>query len=240
MDRRRSPWRLTRRTAGEYPASPGVPLGMNIAVLGTGMVGKALAARLAELDHTVTMGSRDPAAHPDLAAWADQHGVALATFAEAAGGAEVVLNATNGARSSDAVAAAGEGNLAGKVLIDVANPLDFSAGFPPTLLVKDTDSLAEQLQRQVPSARVVKALNTVTADVMVHPEIVPGEQTVFVCGNDEDAKRTATNLLHQLGQTDVFDLGDLSAARGAEMYLPLWLRIMGRLGYANFGIKVVR
>lgn len=213
---------------------------MLIAVLGTGMVGQALAGRLAELGHTVTMGTRDPYAHPDVATWAADHSVVLATFADAAGASDLVVNATNGAQSLAALEAAGEANLAGKVLIDVANPLDFSAGFPPTLLVKDTDSLAEQLQRRFPSARVVKTLHTVTADVMAHPDLLAGPHTLFVCGDDAGAKQAAVGLLGELGHADVLDLGPLSAARGTEMFLPLWLRIMGALDTPVFGIKVVR
>ena len=114
------------------------------------------------------------------------------------------------------------------MLLDISNPLDGSQGFPPTLFVKDTDSLAEQLQRAFPAARVVKSLNTMTAAVMVDPgRVSGGEHSVFVSGDDEEAKQTVASLLEDFGHTDVIDLGDLSTARGAEMYLPLWLRLMG-------------
>ena len=165
---------------------------MRYAVLGTGPAGRTMAARLDELGHDVAVGTRDPAAtrtREDVAEWTSGHpAVRLATYADAASDAEVVLNMTNGDGALDAVAAAGD-QLVGKVLLDVSNPLDFSRGFPPRLSVKDTDSLAEQIQR-------------------AHP--------------------------------DVIDLGDLSTARGAEMLLPLWVRLMSRLGTARFNVKIVR
>lgn len=225
---------------------------MNFAVLGTGMVGRAIAGRLAELGHTVTIGTRDPQAtlartdgdqmgNPPYEAWAGEHDdVALATFAEAAAGAEVVVNASSGAASLAVLEAAGADSLAGKVLIDIANPLDFSAGMPPTLFVKDTDSLAEQIQRAHPQTRVVKTLNTLNATLMIHPDTLPEGTSVFVSGDDPDAKATVTALLEELGHTDVIDLGDLSTARGTEMLLPVWLRLMGALGTPAFNFKIVR
>lgn len=214
---------------------------MKIAVLGTGTVGQAVAARLAELGHTVTMGTRDPLATRAREQFVEAPGVRLATFAEAAADAEVVVNATNGAATLDVLDTAGADNLSGKVLIDIANPLDFSRGFPPTLIVKDTDSLGEQVQRAFPEARVVKTLNTMNASVMVHPETVAdGDHTVFVAGNDSAAKAMVTALLTELGHTDVLDLGDITAARGVEMYLPLWVRMMQVFSGAKFQIKVVR
>lgn len=226
---------------------------MKIAVLGTGMVGRALAGRLAELGHDVTMGTRDVEAttartepdaygNPAFPEWARSHpGVALATFADAAAGAELVVNATNGASSLAVLESAGRDNLAGKVLLDVANPLDFSAGAPPSLFVKDTDSLAEQIQRAHPEARVVKTLNTMNAGLMVAPrQLADGDHSVFVSGNDADAKKTVTGLLESFGHTDVIDLGDITSARGTEMMLPVWLRLFGVLNNPMFNFKIVR
>jgi 8-hydroxy-5-deazaflavin:NADPH oxidoreductase len=226
---------------------------MDIAVLGTGSVGRTLAGKLSELGHVVVVGTRDPEAtlaraesdamgNPPYSVWqADHPAVRLAPFAEAAASGELVVNATGGGGSLDALAQAGEQNLAGKVLLDVSNPLDFSQGFPPTLSVKDTDSLAEQIQRAFPEVRVVKTRNTMTAAVMVDPgRVGGGDHSVFVSGNDPEAKQTVVSLLADFGHTDVIDLGDLSTARGAEMYLPLWLRVMGAVGTPFFNIKVVR
>jgi predicted dinucleotide-binding enzyme len=226
---------------------------MKIAVLGTGMVGQALAGRLAGLGHEVTVGTRDVAATlaktvPDsmgnapYAIWSATHPqVRLATFAAAAADAELLVNATSGAVSIATLQAAGAGNLAGKVLIDVANPLDFSHGFPPTMFVKDTDSLGEQIQAAFPQLRVVKALNTLAAALMVNPRtLADGDHSVFVSGNDAEAKKTVIALLESFGHTDVIDLGDIITARGTEMFLPLWLRLMGALNTPMFNLKVVR
>ena len=211
---------------------------MQVAVLGTGSVGRAIAPRLAELGHSVRLGTRDPAATRARDGWTDLPGVPLVTFAEAAAGADLVVHAGNGLAALDLLGQAGD--LAGTVLLDISNPLDFSAGFPPTLAVKDTDSLAEQLQRAFPDTRVVKSLNTLTAELMVHPDRLPEPTTVFVSGDDADAKRLVTGLLTQLGHRDVIDLGGIETARGTEMWLPLWLRLMGALGTAEFNLKVVR
>jgi len=225
---------------------------MDIAVLGTGMVGQSLAGALSRLGHSVTVGTRDPQAtlsrtepdgmgNPPFAAWHAEHGdVALATFSEAAAGAELVVLAGNGFAALDMLTAAGADHLAVKVVLDISNPLDFSAGFPPSLFVKDTDSLGEQLQRAFPEARVVKSLNTLTAALMVEPKLLGESTTVFVSGDDADAKATVTALLTAFGHDDVIDLGGIETARGTEMLLPLWLRTMGALGTGMFNIKVVR
>ncbi|MEV7330905.1 NAD(P)-binding domain-containing protein [Micromonospora sp. NPDC093244] len=217
---------------------------MRIAVFGTGSVGQAIAARTAELGHQVTVGTRDVAATRAgaYAAWAAEHPeVGLATMAVATADAELVVNATSGTGSLPALTAAGAANLSGKVLLDIANPLDFGAGFPPSLTVDDTDSLAERIQREFPQAKVVKALNTLTAELMVRPrQLADGDHSVFVSGDDAEAKRTVTDLLVSFGHTDVIDLGDLSTARGTEMLMPLWLRLYGRLDTAIFNLKVVR
>ncbi len=210
---------------------------MKIAVLGTGMVGPVVAGRLVELGHDVTIGTRDPEA---TRARGGDLPAPLATYADAAAGAELVVNATNGQATLEVLGLAGADNLAGKVLVDISNPLDFSQGMPPTLSVKDTDSLGEQVQRAFPDARVVKSLNTMNADLMVHPEKLGRPSSVFVSGDDADAKQVVTGLLAELGHEDVIDLGGIDTARGTEMYLPLWLRLMGALGTPAFNIHVVR
>jgi predicted dinucleotide-binding enzyme len=225
---------------------------MRYAVLGTGSVGRTIAARLDELGHAVTIGTRDPAStlartEPDqmgnaaFATWATAHpGIALATFAEAAASAEVVVNATSGDASLAVLGLAGADALAGKVLLDISNPLDFSAGMPPTLFVKDSDSLGEQIQRAFPDVRVVKTLNTLTAELMVRPASLPEGSSVFVSGDDADAKAAVTALLTEFGHEDVIDLGDITTARGTEMLLPVWLRLWGALGTPMFNFRIVR
>jgi hypothetical protein len=216
---------------------------MRFAVLGTGVVGQTLGRRLVGLGHEVRMGSRQ-AGNEKATAWVAEMGASGAsagTFADAAGFGELVVNATAGAVSLEVLDAAGTDNLDGKVLIDVSNPLDFSRGMPPTLSVCNTDSVGEQIQSRFPAARVVKSLNTVNANVMVHPEIVPGSHTMFLCGNDARAKDEVRRLLESFGWPagDLLDLGDIGAARGMEMYLPLWLRLWGAAGTGHLNVKVV-
>ena len=215
---------------------------MAYAVLGTGAVGRTLATKLVQLGHQVVMGSRQ-AGNEKAVAWADEAGdlAAQGSFADAAGAAATVINATSGTASLAALTAAGRENLAGKVLVDVANPLDFSRGMPPRLDPCNDDSLAERIQREFPEARVVKSLNTVNCDVMVEPGIVPGSHTMFMCGDDQVAKDEVRALLESLGwpSDDVMDLGDITAARGMEMYLPLWLRLLGATGTRHLNVKVV-
>jgi predicted dinucleotide-binding enzyme len=216
---------------------------MNIGVLGTGMVGQAIGSRLVGLGHEVRMGSRQ-AVNEKAQAWVKAQGVraSAGTFADAAKFGELVFNCTAGMASLEALKAAGAANLNGKVLIDISNPLDFSKGMPPTLFVSNGDSLGEQIQRAFPEAKVVKALNTLNCDLMVNPlGLNGGEHDVFVCGNDATAKGRVVEILKGwFGWKHVVDLGDLSAARGTESYLLLWLRRYGALKTANFNLKVVR
>ena len=215
---------------------------MKVGVLGTGMAGQALASKLVSLEHDVVMGARQ-AGNEKAVAWAATAGgtAGEGTFATAAAFGELVVNATSGAVSLAALAAAGVENLAGKVLVDVANPLDFSAGLPPTLTVCNTDSLGEQIQRAFPETLVVKALNTISAEVMVTPGVVEGSHNVFVAGNDAAAKSAVAEMLVSFGWPpgDVLDLGDISASRALEMYLPLWLRLWGATGTRDINVKVM-
>ena len=212
---------------------------MRIAVLGTGAVGRTLASAFIRLGHEVRVGTRDPGATREREDWTLD--VPLVPFGEVADAADLVVNATNGQGSLDALGEAGADALAGVVLLDVANPLDFSAGFPPTLIVKDTDSLAEQIQRAYPEARVVKALNTVNAGVMVDPNRVgDGGTTMFLAGDDAGARALVAELLRALGWRDIIEFEQLSAGRGMEMWLPLWVRLMGQLGTADFNLRIVR
>src|SRR5262245_29652094 len=201
---------------------------MKIAVLGTGMVGQALAGKLSALGHEVAVGTRDvdetrARAEPDalgtppMSAWLESHpDVALVSATEAGADAGLIVNATNGSGSIPMLELAGEENLAAKVVVDVSNPLDFSQGRPPSLFVSNTDSLGEQIQRRFPRARVVKTLNTMNCEVMVDPSRVPGDHDVFVCGDDDDAKRQVVELIGSFGwpAARCRDLVGISAARG--------------------------
>jgi predicted dinucleotide-binding enzyme len=208
---------------------------MQIGVLGTGPVGQAIATRLVELGHDVTMGSRDPA-NETAAGWARAHGAASGDFRQAADGAEVVVNATAGSHSPDAVAQADPGS--GTVLVDVSNALD--GNFPPGLTVPYGDSTAERLQRAHPDVRVVKALNTMNGDVMVHPELVPGDHEVFVAGDDPAAKAVVAGLLREFGWPEraIRDVGALAAARGLEASVLFWVTLRLAVGHNRFNFHV--
>lgn len=216
---------------------------MDIAVLGTGAVGRAIGGKLARVGHRVRMGSRR-ADNPEAARWAASAGpnASHGTFAAAARFAEeVVFNCTAGTASLDALHLAGADALHGKILVDVANPLDFSRGMPPSLSVCNTDSLGERIQRAFPGTRVVKTLNTMNCQIMVDPGRVPGEHHVFLSGDDPAAKaRVAGVLVSAFGwpARSLIDLGDISTARGTEMVLPLWVRLWGALGTADINFHV--
>jgi len=216
---------------------------MRIGVFGTGMVGAAIATKLVEVGHEVTMGSRTNGNEQALE-WVASAGAGASqgTFADAAAHGELVFNCTAGEASLAAIGSVETGDLAGKVLVDVANPLDHTQGMPPGLFTTSFDSLGEQIQRAFADARVVKALNTVNCEVMVDPAKVPGEHDVFVCGNDESAKTTVRELLESFGwpADHILDLGDITAARGTEAYLLLWIRLWGALGTGHFNVKVAR
>ncbi len=214
---------------------------MRIGVLGTGMVGKAIATRAIEVGHDVRMGSRT-ADNAEAVAWARGLGpeATNGTFADAAADAHLVVLATAGLHAEAALAAAGDG-VAGKTVLDVTNALDTSQGMPPRLAVGPNDSIGERLQRAFPRARVVKALNTMNAGVMVRPGAIPGEHVVFLSGDDAAAKDAVGALLAQFGwrAAQMLDLGGIATARGPEMLLPLWLGIAGARGGFDFNFAIV-
>lgn len=214
-----------------------------IAVLGTGTVGQTIGDKLIELGHTVMMGSRT-ATNEKAKTFVEKHGgkASAGTFEKAAEYGEIIFNCTAGMGSIDALKLAGENNLKDKVLIDVSNPLDFSKGMPPSLSIVNTNSLAEEIQKAVPSAKVVKALNTMWCGLMVNPGLInSGDHNTFVCGNDEASKEKVKTILKSFGwqEKNILDLGDLTKARGLEMYLPLWLSIYGATKSGTFNIKLI-
>ena len=214
---------------------------MKIGVFGTGMVGNAIATKLVQVGHDVRMGSRAVGSEKALA-WVKSAGARASegSFADAAAYGELLFNCTSGEASLAALQAAGAANLKGKVLVDVSNPLAHAPG-GMSLSVCNTDSLAEQLQRAFPDLKVVKALNTLTAPLMVNPSLLAGEHDVFISGNDDGAKARVSQLLKEsFGWKHVVDLGDLSAARGQEMYVIFWVRMFGALKSPMFNIHVVR
>ena len=226
---------------------------MKIAILGTGSVGQALAGRLSELGNEVVIGTRDVAAsmarttpdgwgNPAIGTWiTDNLAVKLVTFTEAAAFSDgIIIHAMNGGAAIESLEMTNEADLEGKILVDITNPLDFSKGFPPTLFVSNTDSLGEQIQAKFPALKVVKTLNTMSNPVMVNPSSVAGDHTVFVSGNDDSAKAKVKEMLNDFGWADknIYDLGDISTARGTEMILPLWVRIFGKSQSPFFNFHV--
>ena len=222
---------------------------MKVAIIGSGIVGQTLGKKLVELGHDVVLGTRNPSKLDEAKGWAGSlsdwlnavgNKATVATFAAAAAQGEIVINATHGMASLAALQTAGAENLQGKILIDVANELDFSQGMPPKSLAADTTSLGEKIQAAFPNTKVVKTLNTMNCGVMVNPQqIADGNHTVFVSGNDADAKAKVTALLQSFGWIDIFDLGDLTSARGTEMMMPIWLRAFGKLGNVPYNFKIV-
>ena len=217
---------------------------MKIAILGSGMVGNALATKLVQIGQQVMMGSRTANSEAGQQ-WLKSVGgkAQIGTFADAAKFGEIIISCTNGSVSLEALRQAGASNLRGKIIMDVSNPLAPNSGMPPALAVCNTDSLGEQIQREFPDSRVVKAFNTINCDVMVQPSLVPGEHHLPICGNDAAAKReVVSHLCEWFGWTkeSFIDLGDITNARGTEMYLALWMRLWRTLGTPQFNIRIVR
>lgn len=211
---------------------------VRIAVIGSGDVGKRLASGFAKLGHPVMMGTRDPA-REDVAAWAKESGQKAGTNAEAAKFGEVVVLATawEGARTS--LEQAGAANLAGKLLLDVTNPLAFvEEGKPPLLAVAGADSAGESVQRWAPGAKVVKTFNMVNNAQMVDPKAF-GSPTMFVAGNDEAAKKRAVELIRAFGWEDVVDLGGIEAARMLEAMALVWIVHGFRTGKWTHALKML-
>ena len=227
---------------------------MKIGVFGTGVVGKTIAEKLDSLGHEIMLGTRDKEqslartdkdrfGNAPLKDWmADHPKVKLGTFAEAAVHAKMLVNVTNGNGTMEALQSAGEGNLNGKTMLDISNPLDFSKGFPPSLFVSNTDSLAEQIQRAYPKLNVVKGLNTLTAYLMVSPRSLPDTHHIFLSGNDAAAKAEVRELLASFGwaESEMVDLGDITTARGTEQLLALWVRLLGPFPGGMFNFKIVQ
>lgn len=228
---------------------------MKVGVLGTGMVGQILAAALQAKGHDVVIGTRDVAktlastqpnafGMPAFGVWYKDHSnIRVSSFLEAARHGDLLVNATSGGVSLDVLAQAEAASLGNKVLMDIANDLDFSKGMPPTSRGTDVAGagLAEKIQAAYPKLRVVKTLSTMNAFVMVNPGLVAGgDSTVFMSGNDAAAKALVQEILQSFGWKDIMDLGDISSSRATEMLMPIWLRVYGVLGQTPYNFKIVR
>lgn len=223
---------------------------MKIGILGTGVVGRTLAEKLSQLGHLVMIGTRDKEKtlvqkdneQPSFSEWLkDNSKIKLGGLSEAASFGELLINATQGVGSIEALKLAGEKNLAEKILLDISNPLDFSKGMPPSLTISNTDSLGEQIQKAFPKIKVVKSLNTLSAYLMINPALLPEPTNIFLNGNDMEAKTQVRRLLNSLGWNDkvIIDMGDITTARGTEQLLPIWVRLWGVLQTPIFNFKIV-
>lgn len=214
-----------------------------IAVFGTGMVGDTIGSKLIELGHSVMMGSRTKD-NEKAKAFANKYlgKATVGTYAEAAAFGEIIFNCTAGGGTIEALKMAGEKNINEKIIVDIANPLDFSKGMPPSLSVSNTHSLGEEIQKTFPQTKVVKTLNTIWCGLMVNPQMINGgDHSIFISGNEASAKDKVKGILKSFGwsEKNMLDLGDITTARGTEMYLPLWLRIWGATQNGAFNIKIV-
>jgi len=219
---------------------------MKIGILGTGIVGNTLGTAFIEKGHEVKMGSRD-AVNEKATEWtkkANDKNATQGTFEDTAQFGDIIFNCTKGEHSIEALTMAGEQNLAGKILVDVANPLDFSKGMPPTLSLVNDTSLGETIQTAFPETKVVKTLNTLNCTLMVDAnKLADGDHNLFICGNDAGAKQKVKELLHDNFNwkiENIIDLGDITNSRGTEQLLPIWIRLWGTLGTADFNFKIVR
>ncbi|PYQ12174.1 MAG: DNA-binding protein [Acidobacteria bacterium] len=212
---------------------------MRIGILGTGDVGQALGRGFIVLGHEVKMGSRS-AGNDKAVGWAKEAGgkASAGTFAEAASHGELVVLATLGSANESALKAAGPQTLRGKVVIDATNPLDFSGG-APQLAVGHTDSGGERVQRLLPGARVVKAFNTVGNAHMFRPRFPGGPPDMFICGNDDDAKKQVAAILSDFGWGTA-DLGPIESSRYLEPMCMAWVVYGARAGTWNHAFKLLR
>ena len=227
---------------------------MKVAILGTGNVGQTFATKFVELGHEVMLGTRNVEAtlarkatdnygSLPFAEWhANNTGVQLGTFADTVAFGDIILNALQGAITISTLQAVSASSFDSKIIIDISNPLDFSKGFPPALSegLNNDNSLGEEIQKILPNAKVVKTLNTMYAGLMINPRALGEDSTVFVSGNDADAKTTVKGVLASFGwkESEMLDLGDITTARGTEGILPLWLRIFGATQNGFFNLKV--
>jgi len=216
---------------------------MEIAVFGTGVVGQTIGSKLIQLGHEVKMGSRTTN-NEKAVEWVKSNSAksSQGAYSDAANFGELIFNCTSGQGSIEALRLAGKNNLKGKILVDISNPLDASKGLPPSLSICNTSSLGEEIQNEFPELRVVKTLNTMWCGLMVNPSMInDGDHTVFVSGNDNDAKKQVSDILKSFGwkEKSIMDLGDITTACGAEMWLALWLRIYMSTINGAFNIKIV-
>ena len=210
-----------------------------VGVLGSGEVGRCLAAGFHGCGHDVMLGSRDPG-KSELREWVAGAGagIKVSTFSESARHGTLLVVAVLGNAAEAAIAAAGPENFSGKVVIDAMNPLDMSA-WPPTLSIDGEDSLGEQVQRALPDAKVVKAFNIIGNPYFVQPSFKEGRPTMLIAGNDEEAKQSVRDVLADFGWPDVIDVGGIEASRELEAICSIWVKIGAARGSWDHGFKLL-
>lgn len=213
-----------------------------IGILGSGDVGRALGRGFAGRGWDVRVGTRSPESLAEWVAEVEASGgsAAAGSFADAASHGDVAVLAVRGDIALEALDLAGPENLAGSLVLDATNPLDFSGERPPHLLFGGTDSLGERVQAALPDAKVVKCFNTVSNTRMVDPSFEGGTPPMFVCGDDVGAKARAEGLLAELGWPGVLDVGDIRSSRYLEALVPLWVRVGAVLDTYEHAFAVVR
>lgn len=222
---------------------------MRIGIIGSGVVAQTLGTKLAELGYEVFLGTRDPKKLDEkknmagtLNEWlaATKGKARVVTFQEAAAQGELLINATHGQASVEALKMAGADKVGAKTLIDTSNELDFSKGYP-VVLASPTRSVSQTLQTTFPNLRVVKSLNTIAAPLMVAPKTLKdGDHTIFMAGDDAGAKGQVAGLLREFGWTDILDLGGIAAAIGPEMLMAMWVHLYMSMKNGMINIKVQR
>jgi len=214
-----------------------------IGILGTGMVGESIGTKLIELGYEVRMGSRT-ANNEKAMEWASKNGdrASTGTFNDAASFGELIVVCTKGDATVSVARSINPDLVKGKIIIVISNPLDFSKGMPPFLIpeLTNTNSLGEEVQKILSLANVVKTLDTVNCQIMVNPNKLSGPQTMFIAGNNSEAKKQVGELLEKFGWNEIVDLGDITGARATEMMMPIWIRIMVTTNNVQFGFKIVR
>jgi predicted dinucleotide-binding enzyme len=212
-------------------------------VFGTGMVGNAIGKKLIDLGQQVMMGSRT-IDNQKAIEWSNVNGnnASNGTFEDAAKFGDLIFNCTKGEIAIDVIKSAGIENFNGKTFIDISNPLEFQKDSAPILIphYTNTTSLAEHIQNTIPAAHVVKTLNIVNCEVMVNPSKSGGDPTMFMSGNNADAKEEVRKILQSFGWNDIIDLGDITTARGTEMMLPIWLRTYIATKNPHIAFKIIR
>ncbi len=214
---------------------------MRVGILGSGDVGRALGTGFATIGHSVMIGTRHPD-QPHLREWSETEPGErlLGTPSEAAEYGELMVVSTLGVATTEAVLSAGVHHFGTKVVIDTTNPLRFEEGGAPSLAIGLTTSAGEELQKLLPSARVVKAFNIVGNVHFFRPSFPGGPPDMYVCGNDGPAKQTVTDVLHRFGWPSVIDLGGIESSRELESLCILWVKTAMALGNWNIAFKVLR